>query len=79
LIVKFHDGRPANVFKITKYTYTNDSDAQARRAARMSQHRAHRDHQPSRFIESIRTAEGIVGAQCLDQSHVHIGQLMGDD
>jgi hypothetical protein len=20
----FHDGRPANVFKITKYTYTND-------------------------------------------------------
>jgi hypothetical protein len=25
LTVKFHDGRPANVFKITKYTYTNDS------------------------------------------------------
>jgi hypothetical protein len=24
LTVKFHDGRPANVFKITKYTYTND-------------------------------------------------------
>jgi predicted aspartyl protease len=24
LIVKFHDARPANVFKITKYTYTND-------------------------------------------------------
>ena len=25
LTVKFHDGRPANIFKITKYTYTNDS------------------------------------------------------
>jgi len=25
LTVKFHDGRRANVFKITKYTYTNDS------------------------------------------------------
>ena len=25
LSVKFHDGRPDNVFKITKYTYTNDS------------------------------------------------------
>ena len=25
LTVKFHDGRPANVFKITKYSYTNDS------------------------------------------------------
>ena len=25
LTVKFHDGRPDNVFKITKYTYTNDS------------------------------------------------------
>ena len=25
LTVKFHDGRPANMFKITKYTYTNDS------------------------------------------------------
>jgi hypothetical protein len=25
LTVKFHDGRAANVFKITKYTYTNDS------------------------------------------------------
>jgi len=25
LTVKFHDGRPANVFKITKYTYTNDT------------------------------------------------------
>jgi hypothetical protein len=25
LTVKFHDARPANVFKITKYTYTNDS------------------------------------------------------
>jgi len=25
LTVKFHDERPANVFKITKYTYTNDS------------------------------------------------------
>jgi hypothetical protein len=25
LTVKFHDGRPANAFKITKYTYTNDS------------------------------------------------------
>ena len=25
LTVKFHDGRPANVFTITKYTYTNDS------------------------------------------------------
>ena len=25
LTVKFHDDRPANVFKITKYTYTNDS------------------------------------------------------
>jgi hypothetical protein len=25
LTVKFHDGRSANVFKITKYTYTNDS------------------------------------------------------
>ena len=25
LTVKFHDNRPANVFKITKYTYTNDS------------------------------------------------------
>ncbi|HTE77243.1 MAG TPA: hypothetical protein VK653_10945 [Xanthobacteraceae bacterium] len=25
LTVKFHDGKPANVFKITKYTYTNDS------------------------------------------------------
>ena len=25
LTVKFHDGRPVNVFKITKYTYTNDS------------------------------------------------------
>jgi hypothetical protein len=24
LTVKFHDGRPANMFKITKYTYTND-------------------------------------------------------
>jgi hypothetical protein len=25
LTVKFHDGRPAKEFKITKYTYTNDS------------------------------------------------------
>ena len=25
LTVKFHDGRPDNAFKITKYTYTNDS------------------------------------------------------
>ena len=25
LTVKFHDGRPANVFKITKYTYDNNS------------------------------------------------------
>ena len=25
LTVKFHDNRPANVFKITKYTYTDDS------------------------------------------------------
>jgi hypothetical protein len=25
LTVKFHDDRPANVFAITKYTYTNDS------------------------------------------------------
>src|SRR5262249_3966036 len=25
LTVKFHDGRPANVFKITKYSYTNNS------------------------------------------------------
>jgi len=25
LTVKFHDGRPANTFKIAKYTYTNDS------------------------------------------------------
>ena len=25
LSVKFHDDRPANVFKITKYTYTNDT------------------------------------------------------
>ena len=25
LTVKFHDDRPASVFKITKYTYTNDS------------------------------------------------------
>src|SRR5262249_36302793 len=25
LTVKFHDNRPANEFKITKYTYTNDS------------------------------------------------------
>jgi hypothetical protein len=25
LTVKFHDARPVNVFKITKYTYTNDS------------------------------------------------------
>jgi hypothetical protein len=25
LTVRFHDDRPANVFKITKYTYTNDS------------------------------------------------------
>jgi hypothetical protein len=25
LTVKFHDGRPVNMFKITKYTYTNDS------------------------------------------------------
>ena len=25
LTVKFHDNRQANVFKITKYTYTNDS------------------------------------------------------
>ena len=25
LTIKFHDGRPDNVFKITKYTYTNDS------------------------------------------------------
>jgi len=25
LTVKFHDGRPDNVFKITKYTYTDDS------------------------------------------------------
>ena len=25
LTVKFHDGRPASAFKITKYTYTNDS------------------------------------------------------
>jgi len=25
LNVKFHDSRPANVFKITKYTYTNNS------------------------------------------------------
>jgi hypothetical protein len=25
LTVKFHDARPDNVFKITKYSYTNDS------------------------------------------------------
>ena len=25
LAVKFHDRRPDNVFKVTKYTYTNDS------------------------------------------------------
>jgi hypothetical protein len=25
LTVKFHNGRPANAFKITKYTYTDDS------------------------------------------------------
>ena len=25
LTVKFHDDRPVNVFKITKYTYTDDS------------------------------------------------------
>jgi hypothetical protein len=25
LTVKFHDPRPGNVFKITKYSYTNDS------------------------------------------------------
>jgi len=25
LTVKFHDDRPANTFKITKYTYTDDS------------------------------------------------------
>ena len=25
LTVKFHDARPANMFKITKYTYTNDA------------------------------------------------------
>ena len=25
LTVKFHDSRPANVFKITKYTYNNNS------------------------------------------------------
>ena len=25
LTVKFHDNRPDNVFKITKYTYTNDN------------------------------------------------------
>jgi hypothetical protein len=25
LTVRFHDNRPANEFKITKYTYTNDS------------------------------------------------------
>ena len=25
LTVKFHDSRPANVFKITKYTYTNNT------------------------------------------------------
>ena len=25
LAVKFHNGRPANLFKITKYTYTNDT------------------------------------------------------
>ena len=25
LTVRFHDDRPANVFKITKYAYTNDS------------------------------------------------------
>ena len=25
LTVKFHDGRPAKAFKITKYTYANDS------------------------------------------------------
>jgi len=25
LTIKFHDGRPDNVFKITKYTYTDDS------------------------------------------------------
>ena len=25
LTVRFHDDRPANVFKIMKYTYTNDS------------------------------------------------------
>src|SRR5438552_3952638 len=25
LTVKFHDDRPANVFAITEYTYTNDS------------------------------------------------------
>ena len=25
LTVKFHDGRPDNMFKITKYTYTNNS------------------------------------------------------
>jgi hypothetical protein len=24
LTVKFHDRRPDNVFKVTKYTYTND-------------------------------------------------------
>jgi hypothetical protein len=25
LTVKFHDDRPANVFKITRYNYTDDS------------------------------------------------------
>jgi hypothetical protein len=25
LTVKFHDGRPANAFRITKYSYANDS------------------------------------------------------
>ena len=30
LTVKFHDTRPANVFKITKYTYTNDSGSVGR-------------------------------------------------
>jgi hypothetical protein len=25
LTVKFHDGRPQNVFKITKYTYANNN------------------------------------------------------
>ena len=36
LTVKFHDGRPANVFKITKYTYTNDSVSIDRKSTRLN-------------------------------------------